>query len=179
MTHRFYTLKECAETRTRPHITLFSSQPRSPNVSSDTSEPSWGWTFWAGCWDMWGFCYSPSLVGLNGKPLSPQQKMSGVSIVETFHEFAITHHSSYQKKKKKKQRYWALLPNRGAQNALLPECISQHGTVTGGLQWTLHKSITRHDLDSHQSGRSGGRVRGSGSDARLEGSSAETSVCCR
>ena len=149
VTHRFYTPKECAETWTRPHITLFSSQPRSPNVSSDTSEPSWGWTFWAWCWDMWGFCYSPSLVGLNGKALSPATENEWCQHWWDFPWIAITHHSSYQKKKKKKQRYWALLPNRGVQNALLLECVSQHGTVTDGLQWTLHKSITRHDPDSH------------------------------
>ena len=65
-----------------------------------------------------------------------QQKKSGVSIVETFHEFQLHIISSY-KKKKKKQRYWALFPNHGVQNALLPECISQHGTVTSGLQCDL------------------------------------------
>ena len=66
-----------------------------------------------------------------------QKKKSGVSIVETFHEFQLHIISSYEKKKKKKQRYWALFPNHGVQNALLPECISQHGTVTSGLQCDL------------------------------------------
>lgn len=111
---------ECGETRTRPHITLFSSQLQSPNAFSDTSEPSWGWAFCAVCWDMLGICGSSSLVRSSWKSQVTGNRYMVVSdAVETFCEFQSYIISDYNKE----WRCWALLPNRGEkalyQNAFL------------------------------------------------------------
>lgn len=71
-------LTESAETRSRPHVTLFSSQLQSPNAFSDTSEPAWGRALWAGCWAMSGFCVSSSLVVFMEKLSHWQREHGGV-----------------------------------------------------------------------------------------------------
>lgn len=144
MTCKFYTRTECGETRTRPRITLFSSQLQGPNVFSDTSEPSWVWAFCAGCWDTWGFCCSPSLLGLNWKAKSLATEKSWCQHCWDLPWIPITHHFQLQKKSGGVGPCCLTTVFRTPfyQNAFLNMA---RWPVTCGA--TLHKSITLRDLD--------------------------------
>ena len=146
MTCKLCTLTECSETRTRLHITLFSSQLQSPNAFSHTSEPSWGWAFCAGCWYTLGFCGSPSLMGLNGKAKSLATEIGSV---RQCWDFPVdSKYTSFSVRKR---------------SGVCPNVVRRHFTRMHFSMWHSGQSsmvqprvnhLTLHDLAVPQSGES-------------------------
>lgn len=115
-----------------------------------------------------------------------QQKKSGVSIVETFHEFQLRIISSY-KKKKKSRGTGPCFPTTVFRMPFYQNAFLNMARWPVVCSVTLCKSITLHDPDSHRCRRSGGCLWGSsswlelrflcGTESRLACSSTQTSVC--